>query len=54
MPQKIICDKCEYVLYYGEDLVVPEDLIRQNSNQCPNCGKKLELDPGRIIISILR
>lgn len=50
MPQKILCDVCGHVFYYGEDLIVPEDLIRQNYNQCPKCGKKLELGSAKIII----
>ncbi|MEM2906013.1 MAG: hypothetical protein QW057_10950 [Candidatus Bathyarchaeia archaeon] len=50
MPQKILCDGCGYVFYYGEDLLVPEDLIRQNYNQCPKCGRRLDLENAKVII----
>lgn len=50
MPQKIVCEGCGHPFYYGEDLVVPEDLIKQNYNQCPKCGKKLELEFAKITI----
>jgi len=50
MPQKIVCGACGHVFYYGEDLLVPEDLIRQNYNQCPKCGRKLDLESAKIAI----
>jgi predicted RNA-binding Zn-ribbon protein involved in translation (DUF1610 family) len=50
MPQKIVCEKCGYVFYYGEDLVVPEDLLRQNDYQCPGCGRKLDSNTYTITI----
>ncbi|MBS7609463.1 hypothetical protein KEJ19_02685 [Candidatus Bathyarchaeota archaeon] len=51
MPQKIVCEKCGYVFYYGEDLVVPEDLLRQNDYQCPGCGRKLNSSTYTITIA---
>lgn len=51
MPEKIVCDGCGHVFYFGEDLLVPEDLIRQNYSQCPRCGRKLELESAKITIA---
>lgn len=48
MPQKILCSDCGYVLYYGEDLVYPNDVLRKYDYRCPRCGKRLKLDSEKI------
>jgi phage FluMu protein Com len=41
MPQKIICKECGEVLYEGELLKSPQDVIKKFEGRCPNCGKDL-------------
>ena len=41
MPQKIICKGCGQVLYEGEILKSPHDLIKNFEGHCPNCGRDL-------------
>ncbi len=52
MPQRIICGDCGKVLYEGNDLKLPEELIQQLKGVCPECGKKLSFDPTKININI--
>jgi len=48
MPQKIVCSNCKFVLYYGDDLIYPEDVLKKYGYRCPQCGKSLKLDPEKI------
>jgi hypothetical protein len=41
LPQKIICKECGEVLYEGELLKSPQDVIKKFEGRCPNCGKDL-------------
>jgi len=50
MPQKIICGSCNEVLYEGNDLKLPEELVQQFKGTCPKCGKRLSFDPRNIEI----
>ena len=52
MPQKIICGSCGEVLYDGNDLKPPEELIQQLKGVCPSCGKKLAFDPAKVDIRV--
>jgi len=44
MPQEINCSGCGYVLYEGEILRSPQDIIKKYGGKCPNCGKSLLVD----------
>jgi len=50
MPQQIICDKCGAVLYEGRELKAPEEVIQENSGECPKCGKRLSFFPEKVNI----
>lgn len=54
MPQRIICGGCGKVLYEGNDLKLPEELIQQFKGVCPGCGKKLSFDPAKVDIRVLQ
>jgi len=45
LPQITNCHKCGYVLYQGEDLKSPEEILQANEGMCPKCGAKLSLAP---------
>ena len=51
MPQEIICSGCGYVLYKGEILKSPQDIIRKYEGKCPRCGKTLTFDINNIKIT---
>lgn len=48
MPQKIICEECNEILYYGKDLKPPEETIQQSNGICQKCGKKLLFNPRKV------
>ena len=45
VPQRVICQKCGYVLYDEDDLKPPDEILHQYNGKCPRCGKKLALVP---------
>ncbi|MEM2897247.1 MAG: hypothetical protein QW265_04960 [Candidatus Bathyarchaeia archaeon] len=50
MPQKIFCKNCGTVLYSGEEIESPMEIIQQYNSSCPTCKKKLNFDPASIKI----
>jgi len=48
MPQRVICENCGQILYEGEDLKAPEEIVQQYSGRCPKCGKKLSTVPKNV------
>jgi NAD-dependent SIR2 family protein deacetylase len=45
MPQRVSCQKCGHILYEGEELKPPDEIIQANDGKCPKCGKKLSYIP---------
>jgi len=45
MPQRVICHGCSHVLYEGNELKPPDEIIQQYNGNCPKCGRKLSLMP---------
>lgn len=41
LPQRIICKECDEVLYEGDLLKSPQDIIKKFEGRCPKCGKDL-------------
>jgi hypothetical protein len=41
LPQRILCSKCQEVLYEGDLLKSPQDVIKKFEGKCPKCGKEL-------------
>jgi Zn/Cd-binding protein ZinT len=41
MPLKLTCHKCNYVLYEGDILKSPSDIINKYNGKCPKCNRKL-------------
>jgi DNA-directed RNA polymerase subunit RPC12/RpoP len=50
MPQRILCSECGEVLYEGELLKSPQDIIKKYEGKCPSCGKRLEFDTEQVKI----
>jgi len=41
VPQKVICKNCGKILYEGDLLKSPQDVIKKFEGNCPKCGKEL-------------
>ncbi|MCD6325715.1 hypothetical protein J7L97_05445 [Candidatus Bathyarchaeota archaeon] len=48
MPQRVNCDRCGAVLYEGEELKSPEEILQMHNGKCPKCGRDLSLTPKKI------
>jgi phage FluMu protein Com len=51
LPQKIFCAECNSILYEGEVLKSPNDIIKKFDGKCPKCDKKLDFTVDGINIS---
>ena len=51
LPQKVNCHHCGHVLYQGEDLKSPEEILQTNEGACPKCGTKLSLAPQNVDVA---
>ena len=45
LPQRVICQGCNFVLYEGAELKPPDEILQNYEGKCPKCGKKLSLLP---------
>ncbi len=45
MPQRVVCHGCGQVLYEGQELRPPDEILQQHGGNCPKCGRKLSLLP---------
>ncbi len=45
LPQQVNCYDCGAILYKGEDLKSPEEILQIHEGKCPKCGKRLSLMP---------
>ena len=50
MPQRILCSGCGCVLYNGEVLKCPQDVVKKYEGKCPECGKRLDFTLESVII----
>jgi len=41
MPQKVTCSECNYLLYEGDILKSPQDIIKKYDGHCPKCNREL-------------
>jgi len=51
MPQKIVCSECGAVLYEGELLKSPQDIVKKFEGKCPGCGKELVFTTEGVTVS---
>ncbi|MCD6242625.1 hypothetical protein J7K06_02915 [Candidatus Bathyarchaeota archaeon] len=45
MPQIVVCQNCGEILYKGNDLKPPEEIVQRYNGRCPKCGRKLSNIP---------
>ncbi len=50
MPERILCKECDEVLYEGDLLKSPHDVIKKYDEKCPKCGADLSFNAGEIIV----
>ncbi len=48
MPQQVKCNKCGTLLYRGEELKSPEEILQTYNGKCPKCGRRLSLMPQNV------
>lgn len=51
MPQRILCNSCNEVLYEGEILKSPQDVIKKFEGKCPKCSKDLSFKLEQVSVS---
>lgn len=54
MPEIIKCSKCGYVLYRGNDLIPPRDIVKKFNGKCPRCSSILSQSPVSIEVRELK
>ncbi|MFW6117585.1 MAG: hypothetical protein ACOC6G_03275, partial [Thermoproteota archaeon] len=54
MPQRVVCGECGYVLYEGEDLKTPSEILDQYDGECPECHHKLSLAPSDVEVKPIK
>jgi hypothetical protein len=48
MPQQIICSGCGYILYEGEVIKSPYEIMRKFNSRCPRCNRQLSFSPENV------
>jgi hypothetical protein len=48
LPQRVICEKCGFILYEGSDLKPPDEIIQTHDGKCAECGKKISFVPKKV------
>jgi ribosomal protein S27AE len=52
LAQRILCGKCGLILYEGDELKPPYEILEIYGRKCPKCRKELALFPLTVNISI--
>jgi len=50
LPQKVVCSECNCMLYEGDILKSPQDIVKKFDGKCPNCGKRLGFSTDGVVI----
>jgi NAD-dependent SIR2 family protein deacetylase len=50
LPQRVTCSECNNVLYEGDILKSPQDIIKKYDGKCPKCNRKLNFSTGGVTI----
>jgi hypothetical protein len=43
-----MCQKCNFLLYEGNSLKPPDEILNNHNGKCPKCGKRLSLVPKNV------
>jgi hypothetical protein len=50
LPQRVTCSECNSILYEGDILKSPQDIIKKYDGKCPKCNRKLNFSTGGVTI----
>ena len=50
MPQLMLCSECKEVLYEGDLLKSPQDIIKKFEGKCPVCSKDLAFVTDAVVV----
>jgi len=50
MPQRMLCSECKEVLYEGDLLKSPQDIIKKFEGKCPECSKDLTFVTDAVVV----
>lgn len=50
MPQRVVCSECSNILYEGDILKSPQDIVKKFDGRCPNCGRNLSFSTKNLSI----
>ena len=50
MLQRVVCSECSNILYEGDILKSPQDIVKKFDGRCPNCGRKLSFSTKNLSI----
>jgi hypothetical protein len=48
LPQSILCEECDTVLYEGVEVKSPYEILELYEGKCPKCNRKLSATPIRV------
>jgi Zn finger protein HypA/HybF involved in hydrogenase expression len=51
LPLTVTCAECNQILYEGNILKSPQDIIKKLDGRCPKCKRKLKADHNAISLS---
>ena len=51
MPQTVKCSDCGYLLYEGDILKSPQDVIKKYGGRCPHCNKRLAFSSESVTVT---
>jgi phage FluMu protein Com len=51
MTHTVRCHQCDTVLYEGQALKPPYEIVTQYNGRCPHCGRKLSTIPVRFAVT---
>ena len=47
----MLCSECSYLLYEGDILKSPQDIIKKFDGRCPKCNRKLNFSIDSVTIA---
>ena len=51
LPQRAMCSECGFILYEGEALRSPQDIMSRYDDRCPECKRMLVFSMDRVSIT---
>jgi DNA-directed RNA polymerase subunit RPC12/RpoP len=51
IPQTVKCSDCGYLLYEGDILKSPQDIMKKYGGRCPHCNKRLTFSSQNVAVT---